>query len=61
MALSASPFIVGSASPASNVAVLATRAVPENCHTVIVYNPSTTTAGLIGQVSLGTPLTYQDK
>lgn len=56
MALSVSPFAVASATPFTNVAVAATVAVPDNCHSVIVYNPSTTTAGLIGQVGPGVPL-----
>ena len=56
MALSSSAFLVAEAVPVSNTALAATRSVPDNCHTVIVYNPSTTTAGLIGQVIAGTLL-----
>jgi hypothetical protein len=56
MALSASPFAVASASPASNVGVVPSASVPDNCHTVIVYNPSGATPGLVGRNASGTPL-----
>jgi hypothetical protein len=55
MALSASPFLVASAAPVSNIGVAPSVAIPDNCHTVIVLN-TTLVAGLVGRASVGDAL-----
>ena len=55
MALSAFPVVFANASAANTTAVAPTVPVPDNCHTVVVYNPTATDA-FVGRAAVGAAL-----
>jgi hypothetical protein len=55
MALSAFPVVFASAAAANTTAVAPTVVVPDNCHTVVLYNSSTNDA-LVGRAAVGAVL-----
>jgi hypothetical protein len=55
MALSAFPVVFANAASASTAAVAPTVVIPDNCHTVVLYNPTLVDA-FVGRASVGTPL-----
>jgi hypothetical protein len=52
MALSAFPVVFGNASAASTTAVAPTVVIPDNAHTVVLFNPTATDA-FVGRAAVG--------
>jgi len=55
MALSAFPVAFASATAATTTAVAPTVVIPDNCHTVVLFNPTATDA-FIGRAAVGAVL-----
>lgn len=55
MALSAFPVTFASATAATTTAVAPTVVIPDNCHTVVLFNPTATDA-FIGRAAVGAVL-----
>ena len=56
MALASNPFVPTSAAPATNAGVNPAIPIPDNCHTVVVLNPSAADSVLVGEAAAGTLL-----
>jgi len=55
MALSAFPVVFANAAAATTTAVAPTVVIPDNCHTVVLYNPTATDA-FVGRAAVGAVL-----
>jgi hypothetical protein len=56
MANSTQPVVVTAAAAVAGSSVAPTTAIPDNCHTIILLNVSTTVAALFGQAAVGAAL-----